>query len=84
MNLCEVRERVGYENFTVNGGMDALRQEIGENAESQLHAYTKQLFDSMSDKRHFIYASSCNTSPLTPWSNLVHLRDAAREYGVLQ
>ncbi len=84
VNLCEVRERVGYENFTVNGGMDALRQEIGENAESQLHAYTKHLFDSMSDKRHFIYASSCNTSPLTPWSNLVHLRDAAREYGVLQ
>jgi uroporphyrinogen-III decarboxylase len=35
----------------------------------------------MGDKSHFVFASSCTTSPLTPWENLVYLRDAAREYG---
>ena len=30
---------------------------------------------------HFVFASSCNTSPLTPWRNLLAFRDAAREYG---
>ncbi|MEA3334868.1 MAG: uroporphyrinogen decarboxylase family protein [Chloroflexota bacterium] len=83
VQLGEVREMVGYDNFTVNGGMDAARQEIGQDAEEQLHAYTSDLFESMGDKRHFIYASSCNTSPLTPWRNLMFLRDAARAYGQL-
>jgi hypothetical protein len=30
-----------------------------------------------------VCASSCNTSPLTPWENLVYFRDAARECGQL-
>jgi len=35
----------------------------------------------MGDKSHFMFATSCSTSPLTPWKNLVAFRDAAREYG---
>ena len=81
VQLGEVRELVGYEPFTVNGGMDAQRQEIKVDAEKQLHKWTRELFESMGDKRHFIYASSCNTSPLTPWENLKYFRDAAFEYG---
>jgi uroporphyrinogen-III decarboxylase len=81
VELGEVRALAASENFTVNGGMDAHRQEIRQDAESRLHAYTRQLFESMGDKRHFIFASSCNTSCLAPWENLVYFRDAAREYG---
>lgn len=71
----------GYKNFTVNGGMDPRHQELTEDAEARLHDYTRHLFESMGDKRHFIFASSCNTSPLTPWENLIYFRDAAREHG---
>ena len=83
VELGEARRMSGYENFTVNGGMDASRMEITEDAEAKLHAYTRELFTSMGDKRHFIYASSCATSAITPWENLKYCRDAAREWGRL-
>jgi hypothetical protein len=79
--LSEARRLAGYENFTVNGGMDAAHLEIIENAEVQLHEYVRHLFESMGDKRHFIFASSCTTSVMTPWENLIYCRDAARKYG---
>lgn len=82
--LPEARRLAGYENFTVNGGMDATRLEIREDAEARLHAYTRELFAAMGDKRHFIYASSCTTPAGAPWENLKYLRDAAREYGRLR
>jgi uroporphyrinogen-III decarboxylase len=77
--LAEARRMTGYDNFTVNGGMDAPHLEIVENAESQLHEYVRGLFASMADMRHFIFASSCTTPLLTPWENLAYFRDAARE-----
>lgn len=82
--LHEARRLAGYENFTVNGGMDVARLEIREDAGRRLHEYTRELFAAMGDKRHFIYASSCSTPPDAPWENLKHLRDAAREYGRLR
>lgn len=81
--LGEARRMSGYDNFTVNGGMDAARMETRDNAEQRLHEYTRWLFDSMGDKRHFIYASSCTTPVMTPWDNIKFARDAAREYGRL-
>lgn len=81
VELSEVRGLAGAESFTVNGGMDAHRQEIREESERSLHDYTQRLFESMGDKRHFIFASSCNTSYLAPWQNLTYFRDAARAYG---
>jgi hypothetical protein len=83
VQLGDVRRLTGYPHFTVDGGMDAPHQELDENAEARLHAYTRDLFEAMGEKRHFIFASSCNTSPLTPWENLLHFRNAAREYGRL-
>jgi hypothetical protein len=83
VQLGEVRALADYADFTVNGGMDSPHLELLEDAEAILHQYTQELFASMGDRRHFIYASSCMTSPLTPWENLVYLRDAAREYGRL-
>jgi uroporphyrinogen-III decarboxylase len=79
--LGDVRAAVGYDRFTVDGGMDTVHLELTQDAEARLHAYTRELFASMGDGRHFIFASSCSTPPLTPWSNLLHFRDAAREYG---
>jgi len=83
VRLAEVRSQIGYERFTVNGGMSLHQQEIEENAETIIHDYTRDLFSALSDGRHFIYACSCNTSPLTPWENILYLRDAARAYGRL-
>lgn len=83
VQLSEARRMSGYDNFTVNGGMDASRMEVAGDAEAKLHACTRDLFESMGDKRHFIHASSCTTSAVTPWENLKYCRDAAREYGKL-
>jgi uroporphyrinogen-III decarboxylase len=81
VQLRQVRELVGYDRFTVNGGMTTRLQELQQDAEATIHAYTRELFQSLGDRRRFIYASSCNTSPLTPWENLLHFRNAARIYG---
>ena len=83
VQLSQVRELTGYDQFTVNGGMAATQQEITHDAEVKIHEYTRHLFDSMGGKRHFIFASSCNTSPLPPWENLLYFSDAARAYGHL-
>ncbi|MCP5112366.1 MAG: hypothetical protein GY953_16195, partial [bacterium] len=83
VNLGEARRMAGYDRFTVNGGMDASHMEVAEGAEAAIHHYTRELFDSMGDKRHFIYASSCTTPAGTPWENLKFARDAAREWGKL-
>jgi hypothetical protein len=81
VQLKDVRRMTGYPHFTLNGGMDAAHQELTEDAQPALHTYVRDLFQSLDDKRHFIFASSCNTSPLTPWENLLYFRDYAREYG---
>ena len=81
VNLGSVRETVGYERFTVDGGMDTAHLEVKADAEQVIHTYTRDLFASMGDKRHFIFASSCMTPPPTPWENIVAFRNAAREYG---
>lgn len=82
VQLSQARTRAGYENFTVNGGMDVIHQETsGEDAEARVHGYTRRLLESMGNKGHFILASSCSTSLMTPWRNLLFFRDAAREYG---
>jgi hypothetical protein len=81
VQLREARALAAYSGYTVNGGMDAPHLEINEKAEAQIHNYVQSLFSSMGDKRHFIFASSCTTPAPTPWENLIHFRDAAREYG---
>jgi uroporphyrinogen-III decarboxylase len=81
VQLRDVRRLTGYPRFTLNGGMDAAHQELTDGAQAALRAYVRELFQSLDDQRHFIFASSCNTSPLTPWENLLYFRDFAREYG---
>jgi uroporphyrinogen-III decarboxylase len=79
VQLKDVRRSV-YDGFTLNGGMDPPHQELADGAPA-LRNYVRDLMESIEDKRHFIFASSCNTSPLTPWENLLAFRDGAREYG---
>lgn len=84
VHLGEARAMTGYDNFVVNGGMDTPRLEMsGAETEACLHEYTGRLFETMGDKRRFIFASSCSTPVITPWQNLVWLRDAARRYGAI-
>jgi hypothetical protein len=81
VDLSTARSATGYETFTVNGGMDTAHLEVKNEAARVIHTYTRDLFAAMGDKPHFIFASSCMTPPPTPWENLLHFRDAAREYG---
>jgi len=72
------------DSLIVCGGMAAAQQELaGPDAAAQIDAYTRQLFQSMGDKRRFLFGSSCNTSPRTPYENLLAFRDAAWAYGEL-
>ncbi len=76
--LSAARALAGRSEFTVNGGMDAPNLEATHDAGARIHDYTRRLFESMGDKRHFIFGSSCSTPPRTPWENLLRFRDAAR------
>jgi len=72
------------DELIVCGGMAATEQELrGPDTHKRLEEYVKILFDSMGDKRRFMFGSSCNTSPATPIENLLAFRDAARKYGNL-
>lgn len=69
-------------SFVVEGGSSCHEQELfGDDGPQYVRDYTKNLFDQMGDNPRFIYSSSCNTSPRTPWSIILALRDAAREFG---
>jgi hypothetical protein len=68
----------------VCGGMAAPEQEFtGLAAAAHLDSYVRTLFASMGDRRRFIFASSCNTSPRTPYENLLAFREACWRYGAL-
>lgn len=72
------------DRLIVCGGMAAPEQElIGTDAAGRIEAYVRDTFASMGDKRRFVFASSCNTSPRTPYENLLAFRDAAWKYGPL-
>ncbi|NOZ50036.1 MAG: hypothetical protein GXP37_08335 [Chloroflexi bacterium] len=72
------------DRLIVCGGMAAPEQELtGADATERIDAYVRDLFASMGDKRRFLFGSSCNTSPLTPYENLLAFRDAAWRYGRL-
>ena len=61
------------------GGMTAREQEwAGHDAPCRIRTHVQTLFAGLGDKRRFLFASGCNTSPRTPWENLVAFRDAAR------
>lgn len=81
--LADARGLSGNPEFIVNGGMDSVHLECRNEAEAQIHRYTRALFRAMDNKRRFLFASSCSTPVLTPWQNLVHFRNAAREYGAV-
>ena len=76
--------RATSDQLIVCGGMDAPHHELrGAHASAELDAYVRDTFASMGDKRRFLFGSSCNTSPLTPYENLISFRDAAWRYGKL-
>ena len=76
--------RVLSDQLIVCGGMAAPEQELtGPDRAERLDAYVREVFASMGDKRRFLFGSSCNTSPLTPYENLLAFRDAAWKYGRL-
>jgi uroporphyrinogen-III decarboxylase len=66
----------------VCGGMAAPEQELDTpDAAERLDAYVCDTFASMGDMRRFLFGSSCNTSPRTPYKNLLTFRDASWKYG---
>jgi len=70
------------ERLIICGGMAAPEQELtGPGTAERLDAYVRGLFGSLGDKRRFVFGSSCNTSPRTPYENLLAFRDASWKYG---
>jgi hypothetical protein len=68
--------------FLVEGGDTCAQQELsGDDAPARIRGHVRSLFRSLRGTPRFIFSSSCNTSPRTPWRNLLALRDAAREEG---
>lgn len=59
------------DKFIVCGGMAAPQQELrSAKAAAEIDAYVRDTFAALGDKRRFLFGSSCNTSPLTPFENL--------------
>lgn len=82
--LHEAWERIGPD-FVVEGGDTCHQQEYFKpDADQVIRAYVEKLFASMKGNPRFIFSSSCNTSPRTPWRNIVALRDAVRELGTAE
>jgi hypothetical protein len=78
------KARALSDRLIVCGGMAAPQQELtGPGTAEQIDGYVRDLFTSMGDKRRFLFGSSCNTSPNTPYTNLLAFRDAAWRYGQL-
>lgn len=76
--------RAFSQRLIVCGGMTAQEQELsGPEAPQLIDAHVRRLFASLGDKRRFLFASGCNTSPRTPWDNLCRFRAAAHQYGRL-
>ena len=74
--------RAACDRLILCGGMTANEQEwAGPDAPERIRDHVRALFDSLGDKRRFLFASGCNTSPRTPYANLVAFRDAALEFG---
>lgn len=70
------------DRLIVCGGMTAAEQEwTGPDAADRIARHVRNLFAAMGDKRRFLFASGCNTSPRTPYGNLIAFRDAAWKYG---
>lgn len=75
--LHEAHERIGPD-FVVDGGNSCHEQELfDEDGPQKIRDFSKNLFKQIAGNPHFIFASSCNTSPRTPWQNILAMRDAA-------
>jgi hypothetical protein len=72
------------DSLIVCGGMAAPEQELtGPETPARIECYVRDLFSAMGDKRRFLFASSCSTSPQTPYQNLLSFRNAAWQFGQL-
>ena len=72
------------ERLIVCGGMTAREQEwTAPEAVARIDRHVRDLFASLGDKRRFLFASGCNSSPQMPFENLIAFRDAALKYGPL-
>ena len=70
------------DRLIVCGGMTAHEQEwSGPGAAMRIERHVRDLFASLGDRRRFLFASGCNTSPRTPFANLLAFRDAALKHG---
>jgi hypothetical protein len=70
------------ERLIVCGGMTVHEQEwTGPDAVARIDRHVRDLFASLGDKRRFLFASGCNSSPRMPFENLIAFRNAALTHG---
>ena len=72
-------QRQCWDGFIVHGGMSCIEQEFKQKA--QVVDYCRNLFERMRPFKRFVFSSSCQTSPLTPYENLLTFRDCCRQFG---
>ncbi len=73
--------RAASDRLVLCGGMAAPQQELFEpDADLKIKKFVRELLGSLPHTRRFLFGSSCNTSPLTPYENLLAFRDADFEW----
>ena len=74
--------RAQSDRLILCGGMTANEQEwTGPDTTERIDAFVRDLFASLGDRRRFLFGSGCNTSPQTPFANLIAFQDSAKRYG---
>ncbi len=68
--------------FVLQGGMTYTEEEMkGSDARGRIFASVRDLFETLPDKRRFVFSSGCCLSPRSSYENILALRDACWEYG---
>jgi hypothetical protein len=69
-----------HDKFLITGGISAAEIEKLR-TKDEIFSYVKQLFEEMRPyKNRFVLSASCNTPINTPWSTILHFRDAWLTY----
>jgi uroporphyrinogen-III decarboxylase len=81
LGFGEARRLLGPE-FVLQGGMTYTEEEMkGPDARERIFAAVRDLFETLPDKRRFVFSSGCCLSPKASYENVLALRDACWAYG---
>jgi hypothetical protein len=81
LDFGAARNRLGS-GFVIQGGMTCHEEELtGTDVRQRIFARDETLFQTLPDKRAFVFGSGCCPGPKARSENLLALRDACHCYG---